>query len=299
MKAFISYRRDDSLDFAGRLSDRLAVHFGAGAIFRDIDAIPLGADFVEVIAQEINQCDAFLVIIGPSWLGPRLADPSDFVRLEIESALAGGVPVVPVLVGNTRMPAGGDLPPSLSGLSLRQAVAVRSGSDFHRDVDVLIRALESLTSKVRTQTQQAPDVDPSDLKSNFVFVSHATANRKWVEREVIRYLEIEGIRTWYAKTSIGTSAQWEREILRGMEKCDWFLLVVSQKAADSEWVKDELFWAIQNRPTRIVPIIMEKCDLYQFHIRLPRIQHIDFTMETRVARRILIDSLLGGGSRTV
>ena len=170
MKAFISYRRDDSLDFAGRLSDRLAAHFGAGAIFRDIDAIPLGADFAEVIAQEINQCDAFLVVIGPSWLGPRLTAPGDVVRLEIESALAGGVPVVPVLVGDTRMPAGRDLPLSLSDLSRWQAVAVRSGSDFHRDVDVLIRALESLTSKTRTRTQQTPDVDPSDLKSNFVFV---------------------------------------------------------------------------------------------------------------------------------
>ena len=78
-----------------------------------------------------------------------------------------------------------------------------------------------------------------------------------------------------------------------MERCDWFLLVVSPRAAASEWVKDELFWAIQNRPTRIVPVIMEKCDLYQFHIRLPRIQHVDFTEDIGAARALLIEALLG------
>jgi TIR domain len=73
-----------------------------------------------------------------------------------------------------------------------------------------------------------------------------------------------------------------------MESCDWFLLVVSPRAAESEWVKDELNWAVYNRTARIVPVIMEVCNLWEFHIRLPRIQNIDFTRGLAIARQGLI-----------
>ena len=40
---FISYRREDSQELAGRLFDRLAQRFGKDRVFRDIDAIDPGA----------------------------------------------------------------------------------------------------------------------------------------------------------------------------------------------------------------------------------------------------------------
>ena len=36
-RLFLSYRRDDSQGFAGRIYDRLAVRFGPQAVFRDIN----------------------------------------------------------------------------------------------------------------------------------------------------------------------------------------------------------------------------------------------------------------------
>jgi len=36
----ISYRRSDSAAIAGRIRDRLAEHYGADAVFMDIDSIP-------------------------------------------------------------------------------------------------------------------------------------------------------------------------------------------------------------------------------------------------------------------
>ncbi len=39
---FISYRRDDSAGFAGRLADALEQRLGAGAVFRDVDDIQPG-----------------------------------------------------------------------------------------------------------------------------------------------------------------------------------------------------------------------------------------------------------------
>ncbi|MBP7468026.1 MAG: toll/interleukin-1 receptor domain-containing protein [Thauera sp.] len=131
---FISYRRDDSAGFAGRLADALEQRLGAGAVFRDVDDIQPGADFEAVIARGLDQVRAVLVVIGPGWLdaavdGPRRLDrPDDFVRREVEQALASGKPVVPVLVGGATMPAANALPIALRGLASRQALVLGDAS---------------------------------------------------------------------------------------------------------------------------------------------------------------------------
>jgi hypothetical protein len=63
-KVFISYRRDDSAAHAGRVNDRLEREFGRDSLFMDVDAIPLGVDFVEVLGAEVAKCDVLLAIIG-------------------------------------------------------------------------------------------------------------------------------------------------------------------------------------------------------------------------------------------
>jgi hypothetical protein len=61
---FISYRHEDCAPVAGRLYDRLSQHFGATNVFRDVDAIPGGAEFATVIAERIRTCDALIALIG-------------------------------------------------------------------------------------------------------------------------------------------------------------------------------------------------------------------------------------------
>ena len=144
----------------------------------DIDAIPLGVDFRKYLADEVNQCDVLLAVIGDHWLdaayrdGPkkdtrRLDDPQDYVRIEIESALARGIPVVPLLVGRTAMPGETDLPDGLKELAYRNAAAVRSGPDFHGQVDRLIRGLEQLLARkreLREGVQRATRIADEDPK---------------------------------------------------------------------------------------------------------------------------------------
>ena len=48
---FLSYRRDDSAGFAGRLYDRLASRYGADRLFMDVDTIRPGHDFAEDIVS--------------------------------------------------------------------------------------------------------------------------------------------------------------------------------------------------------------------------------------------------------
>ena len=149
-KLFISYRRDDSPGLAGRIYDRLEDHFGSDAVFMDVDSIPYGVDFRQYLTDAVGQCDVLLAVIAERWLSikqggkRRLDDPDDFVRIEIETALARGIPVIPVLIGATPMPNEEELPTDLRPLAFRNAAAVDTGPDFHHHVDRLIRKIEEL-----------------------------------------------------------------------------------------------------------------------------------------------------------
>ncbi len=135
MKIFISYRRDDSAGYAGRLFDFLAARFGSENVFMDIDTIEPGDDFRKVIANAVQTCDVVLVMIGRQWLtipGPdgqrRLDDPGDWVRVEVATALANpNVRVIPVLVRGASMPGEHELPGELRELAWRNALEL---SDF-------------------------------------------------------------------------------------------------------------------------------------------------------------------------
>ena len=146
---FLSYRREDSAGFAGRLADGLEAEFGAGTVFRDVDDIRPGEDFQKAIDNHLQMVDAVLVMIGPRWLEARiknerrLDDAADLVRVEVATALASGKPVIPVLVGGAAMPGEGDLPAPLAGLARRQAV-VLSDDGWQGDVARLVASLHPL-----------------------------------------------------------------------------------------------------------------------------------------------------------
>src|SRR5882724_591123 len=144
---FISYRREDSQQLAGRLFDRLAQRFGKDRVFRDIGTIDPGAKFAGVIAERIGDCDALVALIGRGWLeakdaqGRRRLDlPNDFVRAEIAEALAQSKLVIPALIEGTPMPARDALPPEIAAMADCNALPV-SDSRFDFDVGRLVSAI--------------------------------------------------------------------------------------------------------------------------------------------------------------
>lgn len=147
LRIFISYRRADSQGSAGRLYDRLARTFGKGLVFRDVEEIEYGEDFVHAIDQAVGACEVLIAVIGNQWLTAedkegrrRIDNPHDFVRLEIATALRRGIRVIPALVDDARMPSEADLPADLQELHRRNAIAVRNDS-FDDDVERLVRSL--------------------------------------------------------------------------------------------------------------------------------------------------------------
>jgi outer membrane protein assembly factor BamB len=180
---FLSYRREETGHVAGRLADRLIARFGEHTVFMDIDSIPPGADFVEVIQRAVRGCDVLLVLIGPQWTKlvdadgrRRLDDPEDFVVLEVREALDRSVPVVPILVDGALMPRPGDLPPPLHALTRRNAVRVDAES-FRSDVSGLLEHLiDMMPGAGPTETATRATDGGSSILSR-VSVSRRTALR--------------------------------------------------------------------------------------------------------------------------
>jgi TIR domain len=149
-RVFISYRRQDSAAYAGRLYDAMVSRFGERNVFMDLD-LPPGVDFVERITEAVSTCQVLIEIIGPTWAAVkndegevRLADPEDFVRLELGIALRRPeVTVIPVLVSGAQMPDRGDLPPDLGALARRNALEL-SDRRWRYDIGQLVSALEEL-----------------------------------------------------------------------------------------------------------------------------------------------------------
>jgi len=144
---FVSYRREDSAGHAGRLYDALVARFGERSVFMDVELAP-GIDFVDRITEAVGACDVLVVVIGPRWAAApsRLDDPSDFVRLEVETALRRpDVRVVPALVAGAQMPAPEALPESLRALTRRNAIEL-SDARWRFDTGRLADAVEGTSS---------------------------------------------------------------------------------------------------------------------------------------------------------
>lgn len=136
---FLSYRRDDAAGYAGRLEEALERRAGRGIVFRDVQDMQPGEDFVQAIRRRLADAHTVLVLIGPRWAGPRpdggrrLDDADDFVRLEVQAALESGARVLPVLLPGATMPAEAELPKPLRALARRHALTL---SDTHWAADV-------------------------------------------------------------------------------------------------------------------------------------------------------------------
>ena len=183
-QVFISYRRQDSSGHTGRLFDRLVAEFGSDDVVLDVDDIELGLDFARQISDFVAGCDALLAVIGPNWLTltdeggtQRLADPDDFVRLEIAAALERDVRVVPVLVGGAQMPTADDLPDDIRGLAMRHGLELsdeRWGYDVGRLVESL-RELDGPDAPTPRPEQPAPSSAPSRNRRGYAMAIAAVA----------------------------------------------------------------------------------------------------------------------------
>lgn len=174
----ISYRRNDSDVITGRIFDRLVGRYGRNSVFRDIDNIPLGVDFRQHIDRALGASDVVLAIVGPQWLGARetgnrLDDVADPVRLEIETTLRKGVPLIPVLVLDAAMPLTAELPDNVKDFAFRNAIRIDAGQDFDIHIARLIRAMDRMLGTPARGAATEGEPRPARKKAPWVYTAIA------------------------------------------------------------------------------------------------------------------------------
>ena len=151
---FISYRRDDARGASGRVWDWLRIGFGRERLFRDVASIGAGK-WRQKIEQALATSKACVAVIGRRWADatnlPRLQDPNDMVRHELETALASGdqelLTVIPLLVEDAQLAQipTAELPQSLRPLLGDWNVMALSESGWDDDMRRLIDAIADAT----------------------------------------------------------------------------------------------------------------------------------------------------------
>ena len=128
-------------------------------------------------------------MIGPQWLDAqdadgrrRLDNENDFVRIEIRQALARKIPVVPVLLDNTPMPAANALPADIRTLARRNAAFIHMRS-MDDDLGRLIRQL-GLVAAGRDKTQGTQPPPPTSSVVRPPWASDAGTDRFGVYADV-------------------------------------------------------------------------------------------------------------------
>ena len=154
---FLSYRRTDSPE-ACRVYDWLGQRLGYDSIFMDVAAIPFAVQFPDFIKQEIAKSRVLIALIGNEW-AKRIQDANDSVRMEIETAVANQIPMLPVLIGNTPMVDVDALPQSISSIALQNAETVGVSLDFHSHMQSLLPKLESILGNIATTGLGSMDPD--------------------------------------------------------------------------------------------------------------------------------------------
>ncbi len=162
-EVFIAYRQADSPAHARGIGERLIARFGRGQVFKDVESLKPGQDFVDVIRDRLQVAAVTLVIIGPNWnRDRRIENADDLHREEIRTALERQIPIIPVLVSGAQMPRRDELPEDVRRLHRLQAVEIpdKRWDDGMRDLLTAVQsALEESPRRLAFTAQATVPLD--------------------------------------------------------------------------------------------------------------------------------------------
>ncbi len=226
---FISYRRVDTTLAAFWIDDILKRTFNNLNIFIDSEGVEGGEDFPTKIINALGRSEIFLLLIGENWLKThdhfgrrRIDDPSDWVRLEIETALSKNITIIPILIGSTSLPQKEALPESISKITDFQSLKLRE-SYWLKDVKVLIKRLEQLGLKHKgiQVNYPIPNANTTTLTEDELKTA-LTRTPKWtvVHKEDSEGGLRKGIQKTYHFKSFSDAIHFINTSARHMEKID-------------------------------------------------------------------------------
>jgi len=118
-------------------------------------------------------------------------------------------------------------------------------------------------------------VRPSKDQAAKVFISYSHQDKTFVKK-LAGNLENEGMKVWWDFDALKGGQDWQKEIERGIKQCEYFLVALTPDAVESDWVTNEIAYALQAQKT-IIPLHKKKCNI---PIGLIKKQYIDFEKQT-------------------
>ncbi|MGI9614719.1 MAG: TIR domain-containing protein [Acidimicrobiales bacterium] len=123
-----------------------------------------------------------------------------------------------------------------------------------------------------------------------VFLSYARADADSV-RDVRKSLEVAGHEVWVDADAIPGGDRWRSAVVKGIDRCETFLVVLSQASAVSEHVPIELDLA-SDAGKRIIPLMIEHVEIPdRLRYSLTGLQRIDASADRRQGLDDLLTAL--------
>lgn len=270
-RIFINYRRDDSAGWVTAIYNELIKHYERDQLFRDIDTIDFGVDFVAAINDAVQQCDVLLAIIGPQWCTitdaagrRRLDNPNDFVRLEIAAALSRDIRVIPVLVGDAAMPYESELPENIRALSRRNGLVVGDRDFAHhmeRLLGVLTRIEQTIIQHLSNSEAKAAILHQKIARNDFdVFLCHNSGDKPAI-REINAKLKEQGLYPWLDEEQLQPGLPWQRTLEEQIGTIKSAAVFVGENG-HGPWQDMEINAFLRefvSRDIPVIPVILADC----------------------------------------
>ena len=157
----------------------------------DVDTVEPGVDFVRAIEKAVSDCDVLVALIGKRWVGgevpgvSRLDNTKDYVRLEVSTALARDIRVIPVLVDGMTMPNEDSLPSPVQPVTQRNAIEV-SNTRFNFDIERLITAVRKVLNEKEAKRKADEEAERNRLEQEAEQRRREAEARRKAEEEPLR-----------------------------------------------------------------------------------------------------------------
>ncbi|WP_043683926.1 TIR domain-containing protein [Streptomyces xylophagus] len=171
---FVNYRTKSGKEVAYSCDRALSARFGPDSVFLARKSIDPGNNYIDVLVRAARRSHVLLALVDEEWIdapdrnrpGRRALDnPQDWVRRELEEALAAGVLIVPLFLGRrVEQLDPRRLPRSIAEIAECQYTRVDQHSleaDLTRLGDRLVRLVPALAALDRaTPTDEPASAEP-------------------------------------------------------------------------------------------------------------------------------------------
>ena len=98
-----------------------------------------------------------------------------------------------------------------------------------------------------------------DVKTQKVFISYSHEDKAFAKK-LAQELENKGNRVWWDYSALKGGQDWQNEIQKAINECDYFLVILTPQAVISDWVGNEITLAIQKNK-KIIPLYLKTCEV--------------------------------------